>query len=367
VIWDCQKGSALVGHLISGNIHDNVYKFCNEGVTAYPLSQYEKTKNINVHDNQVFGCVIGLYAVQVNDVLFYDNLVSMKIANDLYFKTSSYNSIVAVESSNQILVLPDSTFNIGSTDIDVKINNVQTVILSVVSITDNRLGTGTLKRLVLRDPIVGIQDGDFILRKRLIDGGYCGLYADGVNSNIIFKDNNVFNYHTAMKSDSNYATSDNQELFIDNAVFDCINFFALPFVSQGVKVKNTLRQGGNIIIAKQSIKSTLLPSASINVVNVESRSSGTGDNPMQYFSTIDNSLIVSCQIAFDSSFPSSGDVVIKVDGSDAFTFPSSNFGSNKSFIDYNLLDLPAGNHSVQVVDTVGNLRYKSWSIKFNTV
>lgn len=360
-ITDCFKGVAITGDdQLELTASDNTINYCYNAIDIFPLLN---AVNVNAHDNSGVGCYIALSGSSTKNVTYQDNIFDYSI-NKAWLQSNASNFILKFGTDRtQIYTFTDSTITNGQT---VYVKDVAYTVSSVATVSDNSFAPSVtqLKLITLSTPVaVDVPEYTFI-KTPVAQSSSSGLFASLTNTKLKFIGNTLTGYGRGISHQTNYGSiATGREYYLGNKFIDCTTWLYHPTsVATGSVIKGSVIAGANAISINHRNTIQYLEGRIKSVTNPTAKTSGTSVLTIP-FAIDEAAWRFKIKLSLVAA-TTTGSIIVRIDGVDSYTITQADFAaaSTKIFEVSGWASISQGNHTLSVVDTVGDLVFSSYQV-----
>lgn len=362
-IYNCYAGITWTGKANIGSIHNNSLK--NNIIDIWALRGTNVT-NLKVNNNDLKSSLRGIICSEFKntDIISntIDGLVNEKNSTGVYRKINPDAFILDVLDNNNFTIAK-GFISVGT----YFANGIQIDVTAINDYVDTKYGLNTISK-VTTSSILNNTLKFKHLHKFMSNGstGDSGIISGSTNEEMLWQNNSIKNFdYLIQKQGTSSDTTLKKEKFLLNSLSDSkIAAILHPNKTTNVYYQsNSINFGEKISIANNLVKDSYFSSSqSISIKCTTPAVAGNGLKPIVSFKLPVRTQVVAVYIQSIKALSTTGRLAVKID---SIVSSISEIASN-SDNNYQVLSLPidleAGDHNIQLIDTIGDLSYEEWEI-----
>ena len=365
-VYDCMKGQTIITNIHGVTSSNNRFVRCAFGlVSATNISIKDKLELLSFSNNTIVDCPEAITAYNSAKLSVAGNQIYSPVVNQYTIK-NPYNVLLDISGTRTFRVnggtTTDSndtgaTYSVGDS---IKIGSISTVykVTQVDRVTDDTYKMGHLQVITVDSDLDSSIEP--CTNVRTLNNTKHGITTRFANSSIKFTSNSLYGFDNAIVS---YLEATSDETYTKNFISNCASILYTPTgTATGLNYfDNTVLGGGTFDLNSSSYANANILFQKVNYVEVFNTSRPTTGTaiPTLNFNAPEDTYVRGFRVRFPfADYSTTGSLlVVKIDGNDTVALGVA--GVDKTSTEFKYFGkIGAGNHTVQIIDSNGDLTYK---------
>ncbi|MCU4392799.1 phage tail-collar fiber domain-containing protein [Acinetobacter parvus] len=362
-IYNCYAGIVWTGKANIGSIHNNTLK--NNVIDIWMLRGTNVT-NVKINNNDLKSSLRGIISSEFKntDIISnsIDGLVNEKNSTGIYRKIAPDAFILDVLDNNNFTIAK-GFIGVGT----YFANGIQIDVTAVNDYVDTKYGLNTISKVttssILNSSLKFKQLHRFISNG---SSGDSGIISGSTNEEMLWQNNSIKNFdYLIQKQGTSSDTTLKKEKFLFNSLSESkIAAILHPNKTTNVYYQsNAIKFGEKLSIVGNLIRESYFSSnQSISIKCTTAAVAGNPSKPSVTFRLPVQTQVVGVYIQTVKNKATTGRLGVKIDSLVSSISEIAPADNNNYQVLSLPIDLAAGDHTIQLVDTIGDLYFEEWEI-----